>query len=296
MIFRLLPCLTLLAACTTGPADLPAVDTEISLDTALPDLTQPCDIVPTETDDHFRTATRVLPGDRWTATSCGLDEDWYLLDLPALNEAELRVTPAPGSGAVALQALDAELEPVGTGVRLDNGAVTLRMSSTSAPPAYVVVRGDRSNPADVPIRYAARFDAVPIVPCAPDAWEPNDGTSQAASVLPSGSELLTSCPTDVVDWYAVQVVAGETLTAQARFSHAEGDLQLFLLDRPSPSSYDLLKRTAIASSTSNTDHEKISFKTTHDGPLYLVTWLDGASTTPPEGVAYRFELDVGVIP
>ncbi len=112
--------------------------------------------------------------------------------------------------------------------------------------------------------------------CLPDAYEPNDLLMPAAPhapvVEPPGATDLALCPFEI-DWFAIEVVEpGTVLTVAARFSHAEGDLDLRLYDPVNS------KTIPVAVATSKDDDEVITWDVAAPG-VYLVRvhGFDGAS-------------------
>ena len=71
---------------------------------------------------------------------------------------------------------------------------------------------------------------TPIALCVDDRLEENDGPADAAPLPAGEADGLRVCGGDD-DWYAVEICAGGTLTIDARFAHAAGDLDLSLHTR-----------------------------------------------------------------
>jgi type II secretory pathway pseudopilin PulG len=103
-----------------------------------------------------------------------------------------------------------------------------------------------------------------------DGFEPNDGFENATALDPGTYTGLESTKNDL-DVYAVDVVAGESLSAAISFSHAEGDLDLFLLGPD---------QTTRQVSDSTTDGENISYVAGETGTHYLVVVGFEGATAP----------------
>lgn len=107
---------------------------------------------------------------------------------------------------------------------------------------------------------------VPRVPdCLNDLFdEPRNDEITAATFLAEDAgprfEELKACPGDV-DWYRLDVAAGTYLTVDARFEHADGDLdmQLYLVDG----------RTIVDTARSVTDNERVELEVGTDLTLYV---------------------------
>ncbi|MFC7136419.1 PPC domain-containing protein [Halobaculum litoreum] len=101
-----------------------------------------------------------------------------------------------------------------------------------------------------------------------DALEPNDDTGNATALEPGTYTDLTVAEDDL-DFYAVDLAAGDALSASIAFSNATGDLDFALL---SPNG------TLLAVSDSVTDAERLSTVADETGRYYLVVYgFDGAT-------------------
>jgi len=116
--------------------------------------------------------------------------------------------------------------------------------------------------------------------CLPDAVEPNDLYQSAPTVTAPGMMDLSLCPFEL-DWFAVEVQSGQTLTVTASFSHAEGDLDMRLYDP----NYSTTIPVEVAGSKD--DNETIVWPVSVTGTYYVrVHGFDGASAD--------YDLDVTV--
>ncbi|MDI7269203.1 MAG: PPC domain-containing protein, partial [Myxococcota bacterium] len=100
-------------------------------------------------------------------------------------------------------------------------------------------------------------------PCTADRNEPNDSLFLAT---PSGSAATTAlsiCPGDY-DYFAMAAGRGQMIVAEARFTHAEGDLHLRL--------YDTDGLTILAQSVTANDIERVVLPVMADGVYYLLVW------------------------
>lgn len=110
--------------------------------------------------------------------------------------------------------------------------------------------------------------------CLNDLLEPNDAPN-LAPLLPAETALfdeLKVCPGDV-DWYRLDLSAGTYLTVDARFRHADGDLelQLFLADGV----------TLLDESRSVTDNERVEFEAGTDLTVLVRVFLAVPARAPP---------------
>ena len=96
-------------------------------------------------------------------------------------------------------------------------------------PAYVILAADSSNTVaetqELNNNASAAITVIPL--CIADALEPN-GAPQIAALLPAGkTEYLSLCPYDL-DWYRVELSAGQVLTVTMAFDQSKGDLDMRL--------------------------------------------------------------------
>ncbi|MBN2497191.1 MAG: lamin tail domain-containing protein, partial [Deltaproteobacteria bacterium] len=100
--------------------------------------------------------------------------------------------------------------------------------------------------------------------CQDDAYEDNDIVDDATAVS-DGTDWsdLVLCSTDS-DYYAVDLTANEEISVAIRFSHADGDLDMLLLD---PSGVN-----AVATSNSSTDDEAIDHTAVETGLHYIAVF------------------------
>ena len=117
--------------------------------------------------------------------------------------------------------------------------------------------------------------------CSDDVFEEND-TRSAAAPLGAGTERgLSACPSDD-DFYSVSVGAGDTITVAAEFSHAEGDIDLRLLDGSG---------STVATSASGSDDESLTYTPTSSGRYTIrVSLFADRGSTP--GNTYSLNVDI----
>ena len=96
-------------------------------------------------------------------------------------------------------------------------------------------------------------------PLGDDRFEPNDAVGQATPLEPGEYDDLTITEGDV-DFYAVDVEAGDAISASLNFSHAQGDLDLYVL---SPAA------EVVARNVTETDDENVSAVAAQSGTYYV---------------------------
>jgi len=182
---------------------------------------------------------------------CAGDRDVYAIDLEQNQGVSVLITFNSDVGNLHLRGFDTD----GSTVILESTDMFLNESSILLPAAtagryFVEVSGDEVG---YRMQLSVRENVDPN--CIDNQFEPNEFAS-TAPILPAGTyEGLQTCPGDK-DFFGVEVPEGFTLTAQLRFSHADGDLDLFLRDR---------NERPVATSGSSTDNEEVVF--TNPGSL-----------------------------
>ncbi len=119
--------------------------------------------------------------------------------------------------------------------------------------------------------------------CSADAYEPNDALEDAAAIASGNHPALQVCEGDS-DWYELEVPAGQEVNASIAFSHAEGNIDLYLRDS--------IGGELLASTSSSNDEVVGPFGVASTGTLYLevVMTADAGSV---DGNSYSLDLSVG---
>jgi len=113
--------------------------------------------------------------------------------------------------------------------------------------------------------------------CVDDALENNDDWRERSWLDPGSYAGLTACEGDL-DYYGVPLVAGDSLDAEIAFDPAEGDLDLHIYDGVA----------LLASSTSSTGVESVSWTAADDGIYEVVVEMVAESGAP--GAGYDLDL------
>ena len=116
--------------------------------------------------------------------------------------------------------------------------------------------------------------------CIDDAYEPNDGPLDTIPAAPAADFGLQICEGSRVDWFAIDLVAGETLNADIFFSDAEGDLDLYLTDAVVEVTGDAdLAANYFVRGYSGSDDESITYTAAAAGTYYLAVHMFGDDGT-----------------
>lgn len=114
-----------------------------------------------------------------------------------------------------------------------------------------------------------------------DAYEPNDNPNLLVASVGSGQYADLGICEDDDDYFKVTVAAGNTLTAVATFTHADGDLDLQFRDA---------NLAFLAESDSSTDNETLTWENTTggDATIYIRVYGFAGATN-----AYALDIDLG---
>ena len=200
-----------------------------------------------EDNDYDTNPTSISPGSYPDLGICNSDEDWYELSVMSDSELTIELTFSDGEGNIDLWVRDPSTTLVGESIsNTDNESVG---------PTVVAMAGDYlihvqlvsddgptlGNTYDLDVTVGAPFE------CVDDGWEDNDSLATAAPITAGTYLDLITCPADE-DHYAVYLTAGQTLTADLLFNHADGNIDAALFD---PSG------ATVATGTSSTDDESL---------------------------------------
>ena len=119
--------------------------------------------------------------------------------------------------------------------------------------------------------------------CTQDGFEENDTFATARSVSAGSYPDLWVCPSDVDDYYSITLTRGSAITVDLTFLHAEGDIDVTLLN---PSG------AVLTQSITTTDNEHLTYVARADGTYGIHVLLYGADTGTEIGNTYDMNVDV----
>ena len=212
----------------------------------------------------------------WLNLTLCVDEvsDWYLLpDVPANSIIDLRILFDATEGDIDARLYDSGGSEVASG---SNEGIMLESLLH-----YVPNDGDYFleifDAAEARLPGHAWYDmSLPIVPvqpvCEPDLFEPDDEQADATNLTTTiYDDELTACEGDI-DWYRLELQAGDVADLLLDFTHAEGDLDLFILDE---------EGNELLSGTTTDDDELLSYAAAGDEIVYArVDMVDDLGSMP----------------
>ena len=208
-----------------------------------------------ESNDERSTATDVGSGDSYDGLSIHSsdDEDYFAVDVEAGERitADIEFEHSDGDLDMVIQDSTGSTLAGSASVSDDESAEYIAQESGTY---YVQVYGFGGDTAE----YDVSIDTEEV---SGDSLEPNDERSSATDLGTGDSydDLEISSATDS-DYFAVQADAGDTITADIAFSHANGDLDMVLLDADG---------NALDGSASVSDDENIEYTVTESGTYYV---------------------------
>jgi len=235
-----------------------------------------------EDNDTWGTPTPVTSGNYPGLTACPSDSDWYVFDMAAGDELNAAILFAHAQGDIKYQLRDPSNATVAIGnSTTDDEYVQSYFAATSGEYRLLIWLVSESD--GVPGNdYELDLEITSGVGCLPDSFEDNDYQAAAAPVTSGEYTGLSACPSDA-DWYSVDMTSGDELNTAVFFAHADGDVQMRLMD---PSG------AQVAISNSATDDEFVGpFFATASGEHRIHVWL-ASETDPVEGNDYTLYVDL----
>jgi hypothetical protein len=107
---------------------------------------------------------------------------------------------------------------------------------------------------------------VCVLQCVEDAFEPNSARESAAPLSTGTYDDLTLCGARDNDWFRIEVVSGYRYDIDLLFTHADGDIDLYVVNSSGAS---------VLSSISSTDNEHLAYYPTPEnaGTYYVRVYL-----------------------
>ncbi len=193
------------------------------------------------------------------------DEDFYALLLTESEEVTVSILFSHSDGDLDLELVDENESSLAysDGVT-DNETVT---ACLQAGLYFVIVY---SYDAQVDASYDLVIDMPPGGCCSDDGWEPSNGALEAIPVMDSDLvDEMTICEGDV-DWYQIDLQAGDTLVVDLLFDQVDidQDLDVYFYDRDGQT--NLTPCCDSANGQSGTSDEQLTYMVSAAGTYYVV--------------------------
>ncbi|MEZ4461081.1 MAG: PPC domain-containing protein [bacterium] len=214
-----------------------------------------------ELNDTCNDASTIGSGTYTDLAVCA-DADYYAFDLLPLQTLSVKAIYDPTTAAGDLDITLFGPNDCATFVQSESREVIPNSSLVAETLLYQAPTGGRFNVlaslfAGINVPYTLEVDIQDGPPCVDDVNEPNDDATNAVIIPASGAAAGTSniitggkvCDANQ-DWYAIDLVEGDEIRWEVKFSNAQGNLDAFLIG---PSN------NVIASSVTNNDLETVTY-------------------------------------
>jgi hypothetical protein len=211
-----------------------------------------------EPNDERSSATDLGTGDSYDdlEISSATDSDYFAVQADAGDTITADIAFSHANGDLDMTLVDADGNYLDGAISTtDDESVEYTVSESGTYYVEVYAYSDAPNSYDIDVNTSSSGTSTG------DSLEPNDVRSSATDLGTGDSydDLEISSATDS-DYFAVQADAGDTITADIAFSHANGDLDMVLLDADG---------NALDGSASVSDDENIEYTVTESGTYYV---------------------------
>ena len=236
---------------------------QYDLDVAIESATPTCPDDGLEDNDTFDDA-RPIGGSTDALRVCEGDDDYYSVTLGAGDTLTVATDFSTSEGDIDLRLLNGEGAVVASSVSVTDDESLTYVAETAG--TYVIrVSLWRDSGSDPGNGYGIDIDVDEAVApsCPSDRLENNDSIDDAEPLPPELYTGLFVCEDDE-DWYRLPLNAGDTITVTVTFPHAEGDIDLRLLDSIG---------VPLATRASDTDDEELEYTVEEDGTYFIRVYL-----------------------
>lgn len=192
---------------------------------------------------------------------CDADADWFAIELSDSDIIRWDVVFDHDAGDIDAQIIGPDKTTVLASSIGTTGteSLTYTVGTGEAGTYYLRVQG--KDPVRNDYWLLTYVNGVgPADPACPDPYENNDNAGEASPITPGNFGLLICTGDD--DWFETTILAGETITIDLLFTHAQGNVDLVLYG-------DRSATNSIAESRTFSDNESVTFTSARDQTL---TW------------------------
>ncbi len=223
-------------------------------------MTEGCQPDRFEPNNNLGQAEAIQPGQLDNLTICAGDEDYFTLTVGANASLQARATFDPEGGILGMQLLDSQGQSLQTTLG-NNGVVSLSRQITQGGAYRLRVFGQSPIGENT---YALNVSTNGVNPgCQDDLSEPNENSGQAPRIG-NGVLNLVAC-SGSQDWFRFTAEQGAAISATIAFTHAEGNLDLFLFQS------DGVTRLAASQTTANQERVSASAPVAGEYVLQIIS-------------------------
>jgi len=227
-----------------------------------------------ETNGDMSLATDIKFGIIDSLMICSGDEDWFKIELKDEDLLSVSALFSHTLGDIDMRLFRADSSPLKSSVSSDDNE-SFSWIADSDGVYYISVKGDKITDEN---SYRLEISVNNQTVCLDDSMENNDSLETSYPVISGSYQGNTLCRTDE-DWYSIALNKYETLNIDLYFSHADGDIDLRVVDSA--------KQVKMAS-VSKDDNETISWPVSETGTYYIRVYGD------LEDVANSYSMNIAV--
>jgi hypothetical protein len=244
-------------------------DLDVTITPATP---QTCPTDAFEENDARTSASPLSLGAQSGLNTCPMDDDFYALSLTTGDQLTVSASFTNAEGDIDLELLDATGTAVASaGTTGNTETMTYTIPSSGTYYIRVFLYGDAGSTLGNSYNLTTSITGMPPpTGCVIDSFEPNDTMTAAPSVSMGSYPNLGSCGDD--DYFAIPLTAGQTLSIQVQFTHAEGDIDIVLFDTTGA-------EAARSDTTGNTESISGTVNVSGTFTLRVFLYADSGSTT-----------------
>lgn len=224
--------------------------------------------------DSFSSAT-TTPDSEWgDFHACSGAPDFHEITVSAGEVVEIFATYSKGQG-VGIKLYDETQKPreaVATSDCYGIAYIQLEGPASGEQTWYLEVSGD-----DAPYQLTAWRDQQGGPQCGDEDLEPNDTVGEAVLVFEDDEQFsqMAICEQDDVDVYAWDMLAGDRVSVDVTFTHADGDIDASLFAPSQPDREVSPEGFGVAEGWSSDDDERFTHRAEESGIYHLAVFSSG---------------------
>lgn len=233
-----------------------------------------------DNDTDTTASTGITTGSYTSLRICPSDDDYYSVTVSPGDAVTVTLLFSDAEGDVDLEIVDSTGTTVAYSDSItDNEWATYTSSTGGTYLIYVYLYADDGTSIGNDYDMDVALGAPPV--CTEDTYEDNDTDTTASAIAAGTISSLRLCPGDD-DYFTARVLSGQTITVDLTFLHAEGDIDIELVDSSG---------ATVDGGYTTTDNETVTDTATSDGAyiIYIYLYADDGITM---GNDYSIDLTI----